>query len=114
MAKFQRHVFICTRNRGEGHPRGCCSSKGSDELVSALKSGVVERGLRRVVRAQEAGCLDQCTRGATMVVYPEGTWYGAVTREDVDEIIDSHLVQGRAVDRLIIPDDQLTGKTPGE
>ena len=114
MAKFQRHVFICTRNRGAGHPRGCCSSKGSDELVSAFKQGVVERGLRRVVRAQESGCLDQCARGATMVVYPEGVWYGAVTGADVDEIIDSHLINGQTVERLVIPDDELTGKQPLE
>lgn len=114
MAKFQRHVFVCTRDRGEGHPRGCCSSKGSGEIVAALKTGVVERGLRRIVRAQESGCLDQCGRGATVVVYPEGVWYGAVNREDVDEIIDSHLVGGQIVERLVIPDDQLTGQQPPE
>lgn len=114
MAKFQRHVFVCTRDRGEGHPRGCCASKGAADIVSALKSGVASRGMRRVVRAQESGCLDQCAKGVTMVVYPEGTWYGAVTAADVDEILDSHLGQGEVVERLVIPDDQLTGIQPPE
>lgn len=112
MPTFQRHLFVCTRDRGAGHPRGCCASKDSEAVLGALKSGVAERGLRRIVRAQGSGCLDQCARGVTLVVYPEAVWYGAVTAADVDEILDSHVLAGRIVERLRIPEDQLTGLVP--
>jgi len=62
------------------------------------------------VRVNKAGCLDQCARGVTCVVYPEAVWYGGVTLDDVDEIIERHLVGGEPVERLVLPDDQLTGK----
>ncbi|MFT7679463.1 MAG: (2Fe-2S) ferredoxin [Planctomycetota bacterium] len=112
MPTFQRHVFVCTRDRGEGHPRGCCASKDSAAVLDALKSGVAARGLRRVVRAQGSGCLDQCARGVTLVVYPDAVWYGAVNAADVDEILDEHVLGGRVVERLRIPEDQLTGVVP--
>ncbi|QDU66486.1 (2Fe-2S) ferredoxin domain-containing protein [Engelhardtia mirabilis] len=109
MAKFERHLFVCTNRRPDGSPRGCCASKGGEEIAAAFKAATFERGLKRVVRAQKAGCLDQCDRGVTVVVYPDEVWYGGVTLADVDEIVDSHLVRGEPVQRLVIPDDQLTG-----
>ena len=108
--KFHRHVFVCTRNRGADHPRGCCATKGSEALALALKLACKEAGLGRVVRVQESGCLDQCGKGATVVVYPEAVWYGGVTEADVAEIVERHLVGGEPVERLRIPDDELTGK----
>ena len=51
------------------------------------------------VRINKAGCLDRCEEGV-MVVYPEGTWYTYVT--DIDEIVESHLRDGKVVDRLKI------------
>ena len=110
MAKFQRHVFICINERDASDARGCCAAKGGAEVAAAFKSKLHERGLKRLVRANKAGCLDQCARGVTVVVYPEAVWYGGVTVEDVDEIIDKHIVGGEQVDRLVIPDDKLTGR----
>ena len=110
MAKFRRHLFICTNDRGPDHPRGCCARKGSEEVAAALKRKAYDRGLKRVVRVNKAGCLDQCARGVTIVVYPEQVWYGGVTLEDVDEIVERHLVLGEVVERLVIPDQELTGR----
>jgi (2Fe-2S) ferredoxin len=110
MAKFQRHIFICTNEREASDPRGCCAAKGSWKVAECFKSKLHERGLKRIVRANKAGCLDQCARGATVVVYPEAIWYGGVTVEDVDEIIERHIVGGVAVERLVIPPEQLTGR----
>ena len=56
------------------------------------------------MRANKCGCLDQCELGPTVVVYPEAVWYGHVTPDDVDEIIESHIVGGQPVERLVIPD----------
>ena len=49
-----------------------------------------------------SGCLDQCEHGPTVVVYPDAVWYGRVTAADVDEIIESHIVNGKPVERLMI------------
>ncbi|MGH7149334.1 MAG: (2Fe-2S) ferredoxin domain-containing protein, partial [Planctomycetota bacterium] len=62
-----------------------------------------------VVRANAAGCLDQCERGVTVVVYPENAWYGGVTLEDVPEILDS-LARGEVVERLSMPEERITGR----
>jgi (2Fe-2S) ferredoxin len=107
MPKFERHIFICTNQRPEGHPRGCCSPSGDGELHRLFKEKLADRGIRGTVRANKAGCLDQCEIGPTVVVYPEAVWYGHVSPADVDEIIESHIVGGRPVERLIIPDSLL-------
>lgn len=112
MARFQRHVFTCVNHRPADSPKGCCAAKGGMEVAGALKSRLYERGLKRVVRANKAYCLDQCAKGVTLVVYPEAVWYGGVTVDDVDEIIEEHIVHGRPVERLVIPDDELTGIEP--
>jgi len=114
MARFRHHLFVCTNERTPDDPRGACCQRGAKELAGALKKGAYDRGLKRIVRINKAGCLDQCAKGATCVVYPEGIWYGHVTLEDVDEIIEKHLIGGEPVERLRIPDDELTGIEPPE
>ena len=65
------------------------------EKVKAL--GLAGQGR---VRINNAGCLDRCEEGPTIVIYPEGIWYTYVDKEDIDEIIEQHLVHGRVVERL--------------
>ena len=97
---YRTHVFICTNERPPGHPRGDCSSKGSKDVVSVMKTEVARRGLKAEIRVNKSGCLDNCERGVSVVVYPEGVWYGHVTVADVAEIVEEHLVAGRPVERL--------------
>ena len=56
------------------------------------------------VRINTAGCLDRCELGPVLVVYPEETWYSYLDREDIDEIIEQHLIGGKVVERLLIQD----------
>ena len=109
MAKFKHHIFICTNEREPGDVRGCCKARGADEVAAAFKKKLHEHGLKRIVRPNKAGCLDQCEHGVTVVVYPEAVWYGHVTPADVDEIIERHIVGGEPVQRLMIPPEQLSG-----
>lgn len=112
MPKFQRHVFICTNERDPSDARGCCSARGSAAVVEAFKKKLHAAGLKRIVRPNKAGCLDQCAHGVAVVVYPEQVWYGRVTPADVDEIVEQHLLGGKPVARLVIPDTELTGIEP--
>lgn len=104
MGPFDKHVFVCTNQRPPDHPRGCCDPTDCGDLHRAFKKAVAGRGLRARVRANRAGCLDQCEHGPTVVVYPDGVWYGPVSEGDVDEIVESHLVGGQPVERLRLPD----------
>jgi (2Fe-2S) ferredoxin len=104
MPFFQRHVFVCTNERAPDHPRGSCKLKGSPEVRDALKAELKKRGISKIIRANNAGCLDQCEQGITLVVYPEQVWYGFVTVADVQEIVEKHLIGGEIVTRLLLPD----------
>ena len=100
MPHLDKHVFICTNRRDENNPKGSCAQKGSEAIREAFKKQLHERGLKGKMRANAAGCLDQCEHGCAIVVYPEQVWYGGVKPEDVAEIIDEHLIGGRPVERL--------------
>jgi len=91
-------------NRRENGER-CCQDFDSDGMRTYAKQRIKELGLNRPggVRVNIAGCLDRCAEGPVVVVYPEGVWYTWVDQEDIDEIIDEHLVNGRVVERLRIP-----------
>lgn len=99
---FEAHVFVCCNRRPDGHSRGSCAARGSEALRDYLKARAKELKLAGV-RVNMAGCLDRCELGPTLVIYPEGIWYRAETREDIDAILEAHLVQGGRVKRLMLP-----------
>ena len=107
---FARHVFCCVNERDASDPRGCCKHRGSVALRDYMKTRVRELKLKRV-RVNQSLCLDRCELGPTMVIYPEGVWYTYRTEADVDEILQTHLVDGGRVARLMlqpkdrVPDD---------
>jgi (2Fe-2S) ferredoxin len=104
VAPFERHIFICGNQRPAGHPRGCCDPAGTAQLQKLFKQKLAERGLKGKVRANQSGCLDQCEHGPNLVIYPEAVWYGGVTLADVEEIVESHILGGRPVERLRLLD----------
>ncbi len=104
MARYKRHLFICENLRPEDHPRGCCARRHGTEIREKFKEELRLRGLSTQFRANKSGCLDACEFGPTVVVYPDAVWYGKVTVDDVVEIIESHLIGGEPVRRLMIQD----------
>ena len=108
MPKFQKHIFICGNQRPPDHPRGSCDPTGEGVLQKVFKKKLADHGIRGdVVRANRAGCLEQCEHGPNVVVYPDAVWYGFVTEADVDEIIESHIIEGKPVERLMLADSCL-------
>ena len=104
MPAYERHIFVCTNQRPQGHPRGSCDPAGEGRLQKAFKKSLAEHGLVGRVRANRAGCLDQCEHGPTVVIYPDAVWYGGVGLTDVDEIVESHVVNDEPVERLRLAD----------
>ena len=104
MNYYNRHIFFCCNDRGADADRPSCARCGSQELRDYAKARMKKLGLHGhgQVRVNQAGCLDRCEEGPVCVVYPEGTWYTYIDEEDVDEIIESHLVEGKEVERLKI------------
>lgn len=98
--KFQKHIFICTNDKEA--PKKHCGSERGGKLVQAFQEKLKELGLNTQVRAQRAGCLDACGFGPSLVIYPEGTYYGNVQPDDVQEIIEKHVLQNEVVERLEI------------
>lgn len=101
---YKTHVFCCVNRREPGHSRGCCAEKGSEDLREYMKEACKRFG--KAVRINSSGCLDRCELGPVMVIYQEGVWYRYDTREDIDEIIKTHLEGGMKVERLLLDNNR--------
>ena len=100
MSYYQRHVFFCLNRRDDG--AACCCDHGAEGMFDYAKQQVKQLELngQGKVRINRAGCFDRCAEGPLLVVYPEAIWYTFIDQEDIDEIIESHLVRGVVVERL--------------
>ncbi len=94
MSIYQKHVFVCTSGK-------TCPLEGSDAILDVLRGEIAARGLKKEIRINKAGCLDQCGNGPMAVVYPEGVWYAHLKPEDCHEIIEKHLIGGTPVERCL-------------
>jgi (2Fe-2S) ferredoxin len=99
---YSHHVFFCINRRDDG--RACCAERGSQEVRDYAKQRLKALGMngKGKVRINNAGCLDRCEEGPVIVIYPQGVWYTYVDKQDVDEIIERHLMNGEIVERLKI------------
>jgi len=104
---YTKHLFFCTNQRPEGAERPSCAQCGSPQLRAWAKARIKQLGLAGPgrIRVNTSGCLDRCELGPALVVYPEGVWYTYVDEQDLEEIIQSHLVGGQPVQRLMLPGD---------
>jgi (2Fe-2S) ferredoxin len=105
MSYYKRHLFFCLNQRGNGE--ACCADHDAQAAFDHCKARVKAAGLAGPggVRVNKAGCLDRCAGGPVAVVYPEAVWYTYVDRSDIDEIVDTHLVRGEVVERLLLAPD---------
>ena len=101
---YEKHLFFCIQEKAEG--KTCCSRGGQAvEMAVYAKQRLVALGLhgRAKVRVSQSQCLGRCKSGPNLLIYPEGVWYTYASQADIDEIIDSHLVSGQPVSRLLNP-----------
>ena len=103
MSYYERHIFFCLNDRENGEKS--CAHDGAKAGFDHCKSRIKKLGLSGPgeVRVNKAGCLDRCAGGPVAVVYPEGVWYTFLDDDDIDEIVESHLKNGRIVERLLLP-----------
>ena len=100
MRYYTHHVFFCLNQRSKGE--ACCADHDAQAAFDHCKGRIKAAGLNGPsgVRINKAGCLDRCAGGPVLVVYPDETWYTYVDKHDLDEIVESHLLHGRPVERL--------------
>jgi len=96
---YDIHIFVCTNQRSSGDKRSCGEAHGLD-LVSEFKRHIKSPEFKIKARANRSGCLGICDFGPTIAIYPEGVFYVGVKKEDVKEIVESHLLGGKPVERL--------------
>jgi len=91
------HIFVCTSCRTNGTQKGYCHSKDSVKLVEKFMEEIEDRDLSSECMVTNTGCFGICSRGPIAVIYPEGTWYGNLTPEAVEEIMEKHIEGGEIV-----------------
>lgn len=102
MIKPKYHLLVCTSCRINGVQKGFCYGKDSVKLIQRFMDEIEDRDLSAEVMITNTGCFGICDKGPIVVVYPEGIWYGNVSPQDVEEIVESHIEGGEKVERLLI------------
>ncbi len=102
---YRKHIFCCVNERPASHPRSCCAARGSAKLRTYMKKRARELGLHDI-RVNNAGCLERCELGPTMVIYPQGHWYHYASASDIDEILQRDIIEDQHVERLLLKDGQ--------
>lgn len=102
MSHYNKHVFVCTNQKVPG--KQCCANSGGEEFFDHLKTKLLEHDLfgPGKIRVSKSGCLGRCSSGPCVVIYPEGVWYRYNSLDDIDEIIESHLINNKVIDQLLI------------
>lgn len=104
-APIRHHVFVCNGKS--------CTSVGSAEVKAAFTQELLSRGIlfgkeskgknpRGSIVLTDCSSVGFCAVGAAVMVYPDGIWYAQVRAEDVPEIVEEHLMNGRVVERLAL------------
>lgn len=106
MPRPHHHILVCTNERPAESPKGCCKAKGSQEIYMKLREAIFARGLRSQVYVCHTSCLKSCAHGPTVAVWPEGAFYGGMTPDRIDRLLDS-VVAGEVVEEWRVPEGEI-------
>lgn len=101
MEKPKHHIFVCSSSRLTGELKGFCAQNEGLGILESIVEEVQDRMIDSEVMVTNTGCLGLCSMGPVVMIYPEQIWYGKVTPDDVEEIMDA-LEEGEIVERLVI------------
>ncbi len=99
MERPNHHIFVCASFRVAGEAKGVCHRKDSTGLLQYLQGELSDRDMSDV-QVSTTGCLNLCEKGPVMIIYPENHWYGEITEEKIDNILD-RLQEGQPADGLL-------------
>ena len=105
--KFDKHIFICTNDRGKNSSRQSCGDCGGLDIRMEFVKLINESGLKGKVRANKSGCLDICEQGPAIVIYPKGFWYLGIERKNIKKIFKHSIIDDEPVPELIDSKQQL-------
>jgi len=91
----EKHILVC---RGTG-----CTSSKSPKIIENFRKILEEKGIENV-RVIQTGCFGLCAKGPIVIIRPEDTFYAMVTPDDCEEIINTHIIGGQKVERLLCKD----------
>ena len=91
----EKHILVC---RGTG-----CTSSKSPKIIENFRKILEEKGIENV-RVIQTGCFGLCAKGPIVIIRPEDTFYAMVTPEDCEEIVNTHIIEGKKVERLLCKD----------
>ncbi|MES2998934.1 MAG: (2Fe-2S) ferredoxin domain-containing protein [Pseudomonadota bacterium] len=97
---YDKHIFLCINERDNN--RDCCAKRGSKPLLDYLKTKIKMLDEKKKIRVSSAGCLGRCSEGPVLVIYPDGVWYDCESRQDIDEIVQEHIINKQIVTRLLL------------
>jgi (2Fe-2S) ferredoxin len=101
---YQKHLFFCTNQR---EARQCCGNHNALFYKDYAKKRIKMLDLYGPgkMRVSQSGCLGRCKQGPVLVIYPDNVWYTYANVQDIDEIIEQHVLQHKVVDRLLLPQE---------
>lgn len=103
IATAERHLFLCMGP-------DCCAPAEAGAVWEHIKRRVRETGLRAM--RTKAQCFRICTGGPWLVVYPEGVWYGAMSVERFERVLNEHLLGGQPVAEWVVAVNALATAAP--
>lgn len=101
MEKPKHHIFVCISARLTGQNQGVCLQKNAGDIIAAFNEEIQDRELDSEVMVTGTGCFGICSMGPIVMIYPDQIWYGKVTEDDVEEVMDA-LEEREVVERLVI------------
>lgn len=102
MVSPKYHILVCTSCRSNGVQKGFCHQKDSVKIAEKFIQEIEDRDLSGECMVTNTGCFGICSKGPIAVVYPEGIWYGSLTPDAVEKIVEQHIEGGQTVIEYLI------------